>query len=133
MADHQGHPHASAEAIGVTVLPLHILAGGIGLVAGYVALSAAKGGTLHRKSGLLFVCAMATLSLTGAWVAFVNASSVSVIAGLLTFYFVISALLPIPVLAPVVVMLYWLWRLRIGKTSLGVVGVSTPQVRGATK
>lgn len=30
------------------ILPVHILAGGLALVFGYVALAAAKGGTLHR-------------------------------------------------------------------------------------
>ncbi len=45
----------------------------------------------------------------------------------------IPALLPIPVLTPVVVMLYWLWHVRVRNAVLGVVGVSTPQVSGATK
>jgi hypothetical protein len=39
------------------------------------------------------------------------------------------ALLPIPVLTPVVVMLYWLWRIRIRKTLRGIVGVVEPQGR----
>jgi hypothetical protein len=43
------------------------------------------------------------------------------------------ALLPIPVLLPVAVMCYWLWRIRIRKTLLGLVVVNTPQVSGATK
>jgi hypothetical protein len=34
---------------------VHILAGGAGLLAGYVALYAAKGVTLHRRSGMLFI------------------------------------------------------------------------------
>jgi uncharacterized membrane protein len=77
------------------VLPVHILAGALALVFGYVALYAAKGATLHRKSGMLFVFAMVTMSLTGALMAFLNASSVSVVAGLLTFYFVTTALLTV--------------------------------------
>jgi uncharacterized membrane protein len=77
------------------ILPFHILAGVLALVFGYVALYAAKGAALHRKSGLLFVFAMVTLSLTGALVAFLSASSVSVVAGLLTFYFVTTALLTV--------------------------------------
>ena len=36
----------------------------------------------------------------------------------------IPALLPIPVLVPIAVMLYWLWRFRVKKAFLGVVGVS---------
>jgi uncharacterized membrane protein len=85
------------NAVGIVpmILPFHILAGVLALGFGYVALFAAKGATLHRKSGLLFVFAMVTLSLTGALVAFLNTSSVSVIAGLLTFYFVTTALLTV--------------------------------------
>jgi hypothetical protein len=37
------------------------------------------------------------------------------------------------VLLPIVAMAYWLWRIRIRKTFLGIVGVSTPLVTGATK
>jgi amino acid transporter len=77
------------------LLPIHILAGGIGLIAGYVALFSAKGATLHRKTSLLFVVAIVTLSLTGALVAFLSASSISVVAGLLTFCFVTTALLTV--------------------------------------
>ena len=46
-------------------LLIHILAGGLGLVLGAVALSATKGAMLHRKSGKLFVYAMVTMSVTG--------------------------------------------------------------------
>jgi len=83
------------QGIAPLILPVHILGGILGLVFGYVALFSAKGGALHRRSGTLFVFAMVTLSLTGALVAFVNSSSVSVIAGLLTFYFVTTALLTV--------------------------------------
>jgi hypothetical protein len=77
------------------ILPLHIVAGVLALVFGYVALFAAKGGTLHRKSGLLFVCAMVALSLSGALVAALTSSNISVVAGLLTFYFVTTALVTV--------------------------------------
>jgi Predicted membrane protein (DUF2306) len=81
----------------VTLLPIHILAGGLALVFGYVALYAAKGATLHRKSGILFVYAMVTLSLSGALMEALKSSmtSVNVVAGLLTFYFVTTALLTV--------------------------------------
>ena len=81
----------------MTLLPVHILAGGLALVFGYVALYATKGATLHRKSGILFVYAMVTLSLSGALMEALTKSltSVNVIAGLLTFYFVITALLTV--------------------------------------
>ena len=37
------------------------------------------------------------------------------------------ALLPIPVLAPIVVMLYWLWRVRGRQSLRGIVSVSAPE------
>ena len=48
-------------------LLVHFLAGGLGLVFGNVALSAAKGAPLHRNSGMLFVYAMLTTSVFGRW------------------------------------------------------------------
>jgi uncharacterized membrane protein len=78
-----------------TILPIHILAGLLALVFGYVALFARKGATLHRKSGRLFVQAMVAMSLSGALMAALTGSRVSVVAGLLTFYFVTTALLTV--------------------------------------
>ena len=72
----------------MSVLPVHIAGGVLALGFGYVALFALKGAALHRRSGLLFVAAMVTLSLTGALMAALGASGVNLIAGLLTFYFV---------------------------------------------
>lgn len=77
------------------ILQLHILGGVLALVFGYVALFSTKGATLHRKTGLLFVFAMVTLSLSGALVAFLGSEPISVVAGLLTFYFVTTALLTV--------------------------------------
>jgi uncharacterized membrane protein len=84
-----------SQGLAPVILPLHILAGGLALVFGYVALFAAKGGTLHRRSGVLFAGAMVAMSLSGALVAILHASSVSVVAGLLTFYFVTTGLLTV--------------------------------------
>ena len=79
------------------LLPFHILAGILALVFGYVALYATKGATLHRRSGMFFVYAMVTLSLSGAlmdaWET--RSISVNVVAGLMTFYFVTTALLTV--------------------------------------
>ena len=79
------------------ILPAHILAGGLALVFGYVALYATKGATLHRKSGMLFVYAMVTMSLSGALMDALKTSriSINVVAGLLTFYLVTTALLTV--------------------------------------
>jgi uncharacterized membrane protein len=74
-------------------LVAHIAAGGVGILSGFVALSAAKGGRLHRKSGIVFVCAMLTMSLMGAMMAVVRnvAPATNAPVGLLTAYLVITA------------------------------------------
>lgn len=74
---------------------LHIIGGLVGLTSGAVALSTRKGATLHRKSGLVFVYAMLVMSASGAVLAALKPERISVIAGLLTFYLVITALLTV--------------------------------------
>lgn len=79
----------------MTLLPLHIIAGSIALVSGYIALFALKGAKLHRMSGTIFVYAMLAMSSTGAIIAAFSSKMLSVIAGTLTFYLVLTALLTI--------------------------------------
>lgn len=73
-----------------TTLLIHIAAGGLALVSGFVALSAAKGARLHRTSGLLFVGAMVVMGLSGAVIAAVTGVPGSVIGGLLAAYLVVT-------------------------------------------
>lgn len=78
-----------------TTLLVHVLAGALGLATGFVALYAAKGGRLHRRSGMLFVYAMLTMCAGGAAMAVWRGgawSGVNARAGLLTAYLVITAL-----------------------------------------
>lgn len=77
------------------MLPLHIAGGIFALVFGYVALFAAKGAPWHRKAGMGFVAAMIVMSLTGAVIAALKGDRGSIIAGSLTFYFVVSAMLTV--------------------------------------
>lgn len=72
----------------------HIVAGGLALIAGYVALYAGKGATVHRRAGMVFVYAMLTMSVAGVLIAGVHrvAPSVNIPAGLLTAYLVITSL-----------------------------------------
>ncbi len=72
----------------------HILAGGVGLVSGYAALYSAKGASLHRKAGRLFVWAMLTMSVLGLTIAIVRsaAPAINVPAALLTASLVITGL-----------------------------------------
>ncbi len=78
----------------IAYLP-HVVAGGVALVAGYVALSATKGATLHRKSGLVFGYAMLIMALSGAMIAAIGRTEGSVIAGLLTSYFVLTGMVTV--------------------------------------
>jgi hypothetical protein len=82
---------------GAPLVPLHVVAGILGLISGYVALLATKGQSWHRRSGLVFVCAMVVMSLTGALVAAVDDrnNGVSVVAGVLAFYLVTTAMLTV--------------------------------------
>lgn len=77
------------------VLPVHILGGILALTFGYVALSASKGAPLHRRAGLGFVAAMIVMSLTGAIVAAAKGDRGSIVAGSLTFYFVVTGFLTV--------------------------------------
>jgi len=75
------------------LLPIHVAAGGLAIVLGAVALSVKKGGTLHRRSGLLFVYAMLVMSGSASIMALRNGiTDGNVMAGFITAYFVGTAL-----------------------------------------
>lgn len=77
----------------MTLLPIHIIAGSIGLVSGGVALYALKGATLHRKIGMIFVYSMLVMSASGGVMALMQLNRGNVVGGWLTFYMVTTALL----------------------------------------
>jgi len=79
----------------MTLLPIHIIAGVIGLVSGAIALSARKGAKLHRKSGMIFVYAMMVVAITGTVMGALISEMAAVIPGVLTFYLVLTSLLTI--------------------------------------
>jgi len=75
------------------LLPIHIVAGGLAVVLGAVALSAKKGGALHRRSGMLFVYAMLVMATTASILEFLRSpAATNLIAALMTVYFVGTAL-----------------------------------------
>lgn len=78
-------------------LIVHIALGILSLLAGYIALYSAKGGTTHRRSGKLFVYAMIPMALGGLLIAVVRnvAPAINVPAALLTSYLVITSLLTV--------------------------------------
>jgi hypothetical protein len=87
------------------LLPIHIAAGGLALVLGAVALLVKKGGTIHRRSGLLFVCAMLVMATTAAILG-------NALGGLMTVYFVGTALTTVRPPSP--------WMRHINVAALGV-------------
>ena len=76
------------------LLPIHIAAGGLAIVLGAVALTVKKGGTTHRRSGLLFVYAMLVMGTSASILGLRKGGLTdgNVIMGLLTLYFVGTAL-----------------------------------------
>lgn len=75
------------------MLVLHILAGSVALLAGFVALFARKGARLHRGAGAMFAMAMLVMTASGAGMAAFHdeiGSKISVIAGLLALQLVAS-------------------------------------------
>lgn len=99
-----------------TLLPIHIAAGGLGLVLGAVALVAKKGGPIHRRVGLVFVYAMIVMGISAAMLG-------NVVGGLMAIYFVATALTTVRPTSS------WTWPINLaalalaaGLTALSFVG-----------
>ncbi|HEX6164480.1 MAG TPA: DUF2306 domain-containing protein [Vicinamibacterales bacterium] len=75
------------------LLTVHVAAGALAMVLGAIALSARKGGTVHRRSGRWFVGAMIVMGVTASTLGFLKSpTDGNVFAGFLTLYFVGTAL-----------------------------------------
>ena len=109
------------------LLPIHVAAGGFALVLGFVALFAKKGGTIHRRSGLLFVCAMLVMGISASMLGFRNGpSDGNVMAGLMTLYFVGTALTTVRPWSP--------WTSRINAVALTLaVGLALLAIVGGVR
>ena len=76
-----------------TLLPIHIAAGGLAVVLGFTALFVKKGGSIHRRSGMLFVYAMLVMGTTASILEYLkSAAATNVVAALMSMYFVGTAL-----------------------------------------
>ncbi len=92
------------------LLPVHIIAGGLAILLGGVALVVAKGATVHRRVGLLFVFAMLVMGISGSSLALRQSlTNANVTGGLMSCYFVVTGLTAVR--APSVTNL---WLNRIG-------------------
>src|SRR5687768_15628289 len=75
------------------LLPIHVAAGVLAVVLGFAALFVKKGGTIHRRSGMLFVYAMLVMGTTASILEFLqSAAATNVVAAILSLYFVGTAL-----------------------------------------
>lgn len=75
------------------LLPIHIAAGALAIVFGFTALFVRKGGTVHRRGGMLFVYAMLVMGTTASILEFQRSAGVTnLVAAVLSLYFVGTAL-----------------------------------------
>jgi hypothetical protein len=109
------------------LLPIHIAAGGLAIVLGAAALLAKKGGTLHRRSGLLFVWAMLVMSISAAVLGLRNGlADGNVVSAVLTAYFVGTAWTTVRPASP--------WTRRIDAAALTVaVGLALFAIVGGAR
>jgi len=77
------------------LLPVHIVAGLLGIVTGFAALFARKGAGVHRRAGVLFVGAMLVMATTGVVMASIKLNGGNIVGGAVAIYMVTSAFLTI--------------------------------------
>lgn len=74
------------------LLAVHVVAGSLALLFATVALGARKGARTHVRAGFLFVVLMMLMGLSGAGLAILRPTGVSLVAGLLAAYLVATSL-----------------------------------------
>ena len=105
------------------VMPFHVFAGALGMVAGAIALAVAKGATLHRRSGRVFVYAMVALAATGVALAFRDGPDANALGGAVAGYLVVTAMTTVRPATPASRRLdvgAALFGLAVGATSLAL-------------
>ena len=70
------------------LLVLHIVAGTLGMLSGFVAVFLLKGSRRHGLAGRVFVVAMLCLSASGVYLAVMKSQPGNILGGALTFYLV---------------------------------------------
>jgi hypothetical protein len=73
------------------LLVLHIVAGTLGMLSGFVAVFLRKGSRRHGLAGNVFVITMLCLSSTGVFLAIMKSQPANILGGTLTFYLVATA------------------------------------------
>lgn len=70
---------------------IHVAAGGVAILAGFLALAVSKGGSLHRQAGTVFFVSMLLMAAFAAALGVRAGQSGNVVAGLFTLYLVATA------------------------------------------
>jgi hypothetical protein len=73
------------------LLVLHIVAGTLGMLSGFVAVFLRKGSRRHGLAGNVFVISMLCLSASGTFLAIMKSQPGNILGGALTFYLVATA------------------------------------------
>lgn len=73
------------------LLALHITAGTLGMLSGFVAVFLRKGSYRHGLAGNVFVISMLSLSASGVYLAIMKSQPGNILGGTLTFYLVATA------------------------------------------
>ena len=79
---------ATSTGLPFLVLAFHVATGLIALLAGFVAIAVRKGGTWHRRSGIVFVYAMIATGITAVGIAVYEGKPAG---GVVIIYFVVTA------------------------------------------
>ena len=75
------------------LLPMHIVAGLISIVTGFIALYALKGARLHRQTGTIFVYAMLVMASCGLIMAIMKSQPANIAGGSIAIYLVSTGVL----------------------------------------
>lgn len=81
---------ATSTGLPFLSLAFHVATGLIALAAGFLAIGARKGGTWHRRSGLLFVCTMIATGITATGISAYEGKT-TFTGGVLAAYLVFTA------------------------------------------
>src|SRR5271156_2341319 len=73
------------------ILFVHIIAGTLGMLSGFVAVFLRKGSRRHGLAGKIFVISMLSLAASGVYLAVVKSQPGNILGGTLTFYLVATA------------------------------------------
>lgn len=85
---------ATSSGLPFLSLAFHVGMGALALAAGFMAVAARKGGTWHRRTGVVFVWTMIATGITGAAVAMYEGKS-TVTGGVLAAYLVFTAFITV--------------------------------------